>query len=107
MVFAPFTTLSKNEKQFLLSISLEEFELQLTIQKGKEAIWHCDNGILAMGLPDDPKQRTVYYSYTNLPTKGTLTIKDNAGEAATLEVIGKSWFDRQWGPFRLIDEKSH
>ena len=24
-----------------------------------------------------------------------------------MDVIGKSWFDRQWGPFRLIDSNSH
>ena len=60
-----------------------------------------------MGLPDDPIQRTTYYSYTNLPSEGTLTVQDKSGQDRELEVVGKSWFDRQWGPFRLIDSDSH
>ncbi|MFX0094069.1 MAG: lipocalin-like domain-containing protein [Candidatus Hodarchaeota archaeon] len=107
VIYAPHATLSKEQKQFKLSINLSEFDLDLLLQKGKDAFWHCDNGVLVMGLPDDPKQRTVYYSYTNLPTEGTLTIQNKSGQTCELEVVGKSWFDRQYGPFRLLDPDSH
>ena len=107
VVYAPYTVLSKNQKQLNLEINTDEFELNLILEKGKGAIWHCDNGVLAMGLPNDPKQRTVYYSYTNMPTEGTLNIRKKSGQTLELEVIGKSWFDRQYGPFRLIDRASH
>ena len=107
VIYAPYTTLSKDQNQLNLEITTDEFDLNLVLQKGKEAIWHCDNGVLAMGLPNDPKQRTVYYSYTNLPTEGNLIIRDNSGYSRELEVVGKSWFDRQYGPFRLLSRDSH
>jgi predicted secreted hydrolase len=107
VVYVPYTILSKKQKELNLEITTEEFDLHLVLQKGKEAIWHCDNGVLAMGLSSDPKQRTVYYSYTNLPTEGTLIIRDKSGQTRELEVVGKSWFDRQYGPFRLLNRASH
>jgi len=107
VVYAPYTTLSKDQNQLNLEITTDEFDLSLVLKKEKNAIWHCDNGVLAMGLPNDPKQRTVYYSYTNLPTEGTLIIRNNSGHSRELEVVGKSWFDRQYGPFRLLSRNSH
>ena len=107
VVYAPYTILSKEEKQLNLEITTDDFDLNLILQKGKGAIWHCDNGVLAMGLSNDPKQRTVYYSYTNLSTEGTLIIRNKSGQTSELEVVGKSWFDRQYGPFRLLDRASH
>ena len=67
-----------------------------------------DEGVLVMGLPKDPKQRTVYYSYPNMPTSGQVVIREAAGQQETvLQVQGKSWFDRQWGPYSLIDPATH
>lgn len=107
VVYGPYTLLSKENNQLTLVMNTKEFGIDLKLQKGKGAIWHCDNGILIMGMPADPKQRTVYYSYPNMPSEGILTIRDNSGQSRAIEVVGKSWFDRQWGPFRLVDEKSH
>ena len=107
VIFAPYTHFVKKEKEFLLSVTNEEFDLHLTLNKGKGGVWHCDKGVLAMGLPDDPRQRTTYYSYPNLPSEGSLTIKDESGQKREMEVVGKSWYDRQWGPFRLLDRDSH
>jgi predicted secreted hydrolase len=64
----------------------------------KSPVWHADNGVLVMGFPNNPKERTVYYSYTNLPTTGEVSYVDKAGKTVTLQVEGKSWLDRQWGP---------
>ena len=107
IIYEPFTKLTKEQDQFVLEMNTDEFDLNLKLQKGKGAIWHCDKGILAMGLPNDTQQRTVYYSYTNLPSEGTLTIRDEKGQTQELVVSGKSWFDRQWGPYRLVDQASH
>ena len=71
---------------------------------GKGAFWHGDEGVLVMGNESDPKQRTVYYSYTNMPTKGELTIK---GSEKPLNVRGKTWFDRQWGPYDIAKNSTH
>ena len=90
VTFGPFTTLSKEEKQLLLNMTTIDFDLDVILQKGKGAFWHCDNGVLAMGLPNDPKQRTVYYSFTNMPSEGKLTIKDNTGQSRVIEVVEKS-----------------
>jgi len=83
VVYAPFTTLSKDHNHLNLEITTDEFDLNLVLQKDKEAIWHCDKGVLVMGLPNDPKQRTVYYSYTNLPTEGTLL--ENHGSIVSMD----------------------
>ena len=107
VVYEPFTVFRKEQEYFDLKVNTEDFDLDLKMDKGKGAIWHCDDGVLAMGLPDDSQQRTVYYSYTNLLTEGTLVIKDKSNTSRTIEVVGKSWMDRQWGPFRLLDRRSH
>lgn len=107
VVYAPYASLRKEQDKFVLATTTDEFDLHLELNKGKGASWHCDNGVLVMGLPDDLKQRTVYYSYTNMPTKGGVVIRDKLGQERTLEMVGKSWLDRQWGPYRLMDADSH
>ena len=107
VVFSRFAVLKREKDQLILSMKTDEFELQLDLNKGKGAFWHADDGVLAMGLPDDPQQRTVYYSYPNMPTTGKLILFNNSKEKTILSVKGKSWFDRQWGPFRLLDPVSH
>lgn len=82
-----------------LTVTTETFDLALTLDKGKGATWHADKGVLAMGGEQDPRQRTVYYSYTNMPTTGQAVIRDPGGASQTMPVRGKSWFDRQWGPY--------
>lgn len=85
----------------------DDFLLDLNLNYGKGAFWHGDDGVLVMGEPDDPVQRTVYYSYPNMPTTGEIVLHNANGEKTTLQVIGKSWFDRQWGPYRLIEPATH
>jgi hypothetical protein len=60
-----------------------------------------DNGVLRMGV-DAPEETTVYYSYTNMPTTGTMILN---GEKKT--VTGKSWFDKQGGTYHLLNRKTH
>ncbi len=85
---------------------LDGAEMNLHFDLGKGAVWHGDNGVLVMGTPEDPVQRTVYYSYTNMPTTGQISIVNEAGETVNVQVKGKAWLDRQWGPYRLTDTQS-
>ena len=106
VAFGSRSLLTRNENGMEFSGKMKNAEMALHFDLGKGASWHGDNGVLIMGLPDDPVQRTMYYSYTNMPTTGEITfIKDN-GERTELTVTGKSWFDRQWGPYRLTDPES-
>lgn len=77
------------------------FTLDLTLDQGKGAFWHCDDGVLQMGSRR-ADQTTLYYSYTNMPTTGTLTL-----DGEHLDVTGKSWFDKQGGTFTLSDTATH
>jgi predicted secreted hydrolase len=106
VTFLPFALLQKSQNEMTLTAATQKLGLNLKLNMGKGAVWHCDNGVLAMGLPDDPFQRTVYYSYTNMPTSGNVEWRDSSGQKREMTVIGKSWFDRQWGPFRLLDTAS-
>jgi predicted secreted hydrolase len=79
----------------------KEFALDLMLEYGKGAFWHCDNGVLRMGV-DEPKETTLYFSYPNMPTSGTMTLHGKAHA-----VNGKSWFDKQGGPYSIRDRKTH
>jgi predicted secreted hydrolase len=104
--FVPFSLLQRGANEMNLMAKTKDLELNLRLNIGKGAFWHADNGVLVMGLPDDDQQRTVYYSYTNMPTSGTVSLTGASGRLELLEVKGKSWFDRQWGPFRIFNTDS-
>ena len=77
------------------------FDLNVFCEYGKGAFWHCDNGKLQMGIPGK-KQTTLYYSWTNMPTTGEVSI-----DGKTIKLTGKTWFDRQGGTYSLINPKTH
>jgi len=104
--FQPWSLLKRDNAGMDILGRMEKASLRLRLDLGKGAFWHGDNGVLVMGLPDDPVQRTVYYSYTNMPTTGELSFIDDSGGETVLTVEGKSWFDRQWGPYRMLDARS-
>jgi len=54
-----------------------------------------------MGV-DAPRQTTVYYSCPNMPATGTVAF---GGE--TKHVTGKAWFDKQGGPYALMNRRTH
>jgi len=78
-----------------------DFSLDLELRYGKGAVWHCDGGALTMGV-DQPNQTTLYYSYPNMPTRGGITL-----DGARLRVSGKTWFDKQGGPYALLRPETH
>ncbi len=105
--YMDFAWLKRGEKSMHLVVKADTFDLDLLLEKGKGATWHADDGVLVMGGAEDPKRRTVYYSYTNMPTTGRVVLRDPNGESRTMQVNGKSWFDRQWGPYKLVKANTH
>lgn len=99
--------LERRQTEMALVARTDLFEFNLTLNKGKGAFWHGDDGVLVMGAPQKPQERTVYYSYTNMPTHGEVVLHLPEGEKKRMQVAGKSWFDRQWGPYHLIDTYTH
>jgi len=106
VAFQPRSLLTRGDAGIDYVAQMNKAEIRLHFDYGKGAVWHGDNGVLVMGSPDDPVQRTVYYSYTNMPTTGQITFINDANEQTVVQVDGKSWLDRQWGPYRLTDAQS-
>lgn len=98
-------TFSQNEHSSKGHMSLhmkgDEFCLDVEMNAIKPPVWHCDDGALQMGILNDPKERTYYYSFTNLATRGKLVI---LGEEYN-NLTGKTWFDRQGGTYSLTDPR--
>jgi len=66
--FPPLADLQRYPEDISLTVETDAFSLNLNLDYGKGAFWHGDDGVLVMGEPNDPVQRTVYYSYTNMAT---------------------------------------
>jgi predicted secreted hydrolase len=99
--FSNEVTLTKDIAGMHLACNTTEFSLRLDLGYGKEPVWQCNNGYLKMGS-EKAKGTTLYYSYTNMPTTGKLS-----SNGKTVSVKGKSWFDRQSGPFNILDRKTN
>jgi predicted secreted hydrolase len=82
-------------RDITLRMNGTDYSLSLEMNAVKPPVWHCDDGVLRMGL-DDPKETTYYWSYTNLAVSGKLTLENR--EHA---VSGKAWFDKQGGTYTL------
>lgn len=81
-----------------LSMTAGEYSLTLDMDVIKPPVWHCDNGALKMGIDD---QWTYYFSYTNLAVSGKLVL-----EGKEHKVSGKGWFDKQGGPYNILDRRT-
>jgi len=84
-----------------IKLAHKDFALDLMCGYGKGSAWHCEDGFLQMGI-DDPKATTLYYSWTNMPTTGTLVLKGKE-----IELTGKTWFDKQGGNYNMADMRCH
>lgn len=91
----------KEEDGIRIQLRHKDFSMDLLCGYGKGPVWRCDNGLLQMGIPDK-KATTLYYSWTNMPTAGTLIL--NGKET---KVTGKTWFDKQGGPYSMANMKCH
>jgi predicted secreted hydrolase len=85
-----------------LTIKGKEYQLSLSMQAQKSPVWHCEDGKLRMGIPDDPRQITYYFSFTNLKAEGTLVL-----EGKKHQVKGKTWFDKQGGTYQLTKPQTN
>lgn len=94
-------SVEKKTDHMQVELSHKDFKLSLKAQYGKGAFWHCDNGKLQMALPRE-KETTLYYSYTNMPTTGKLTLNGK-----TINVKGKTWFDKQGGTYSLTKRETN
>ena len=101
--FGDFLKIIKGKSGMHMTVNADNFCFDMDMEYGKGAFWHCDNGFLMMGSDDfSEKESTTYYSYPSMPTKGTITM-----EGRTVHVQGSSWFDKQGGPYSLVDRKTH
>lgn len=87
---------SKNEKSSFGKMDLDmdnkDYSQRLHLEAKKATVWHCDDGVLLMGNTGDPKDRTFYFSITNLDLESTMELHGQVHE-----VKGKAWFDKQGG----------
>lgn len=67
----------------------DEVVLDLVLDDGKPLVLQGDRGYSRKG--DDAADASLYYSFTKLPTRGSITAN---GER--FEVSGSSWLDREW-----------
>jgi predicted secreted hydrolase len=81
-----------------LNISGQHYSLVLDMNAVKPPVWHCDNGVLKMGIDG---QWTFYWSYTNLALSGKLLL-----DGQEHQVTGKGWFDKQGGPYSPLDRRT-
>ena len=86
------------ERKLGLNMTGTDYSLVLDMEVVKPAVWHADNGTLKMGIDG---QYSYYWSYTNLALSGTLVI-----EGKKLKVTGKGWFDKQGGPYKILDRRT-
>ena len=77
----------------------EKLDFELVLVSRKAPVWHDLDGIIPMGHPGKPSERSFYYSFTNMDTTGRIAYTGSDGAEYELAVTGKSWFDRQWGAF--------
>ena len=80
--------------QWRLHTSHDGYALDLTLEPGKPAIVHGQDGYSQKG--SDPGNASHYYSFTRLQTTGTLT---RDGQAIPVE--GLSWMDHEWSTSAL------
>lgn len=84
-----------SNRELTLNMGGDDYSLSLEMKPVKPPVWHCDHGVLKMGV-DDPKETTYYWSYTNLAASGTLILGNKE-----YQVSGKAWFDKQGGTYTL------
>ena len=77
-----------------------ELSLDLTLEAGeKPLVLQGERGLSRKSAA--PGNASYYYSYTRLPTRGTLRI---AGRS--MQVSGSSWFDREWSSSALAADQA-
>lgn len=77
-----------------LNIHTLDYKASLKINQGKPMILHGTDGYSQKTL----KHASYYYSYSNLPTSGTIEL-----DGQEFIVSGRSWLDREWSSHLLSE----
>ncbi|MDY7227792.1 lipocalin-like domain-containing protein [Hyalangium rubrum] len=77
-----------------LTAEAEGVTLSLTLEEGKPLVHQGNRGLSQKG--PQPGDASYYYSFTRMPSRGTVTV-----EGRTHEVTGLSWMDREWSTSAL------
>lgn len=97
----PWSIKSLGQAFFPLNLvaDYEDIRINLFVDRGnKPLVLQGDKGLSQKG--SEIGNASYYYSYTRLPTKGSLSINDE-----TFQVTGNSWFDREWSSSALADDQ--
>jgi len=76
-----------------------EIALKLELQAGKPRVLQGDRGYSVKN--QESGGASYYYSYTRLPTRGSLQTP-----AGSFKVQGQSWYDREWSTSALSTEQT-
>jgi predicted secreted hydrolase len=71
-----------------------DIAVDLTVSPAKPVVLQGDRGLSRKG--PEPGNASFYYSFTRMPTHGTVGLG-----AETLEVSGEAWMDREWSTSAL------
>lgn len=77
----------------------DKIAIDLILSQGKPLTLQGDQGLSQKSA--DPGNASYYYSYSRLPTQGTIQINGQ-----TFTVNGASWLDREWSTSALGPEQS-
>ncbi len=81
-----------------LRASQDDVAIDLTLETAKPLVLQGDRGLDRKG--PGPGNASYYYSFTRLPTTGTITV-----EGRSYTVRGLSWKDHEWSTSALGDEQ--
>lgn len=77
-----------------LQAAADDVAIELTLEQGKPAVLQGERGLSQKSA--EPGNASYYYSFTRMPTSGTLQIG-----GARYAVRGLSWMDREWSTSAL------
>ena len=82
-----------------LHAATDGIAIDLTLNKGKPMVLNGQAGFSRKSK--EAGQASYYYSFTRLPTAGTIRI-----DGRTVRVLGNSWMDREWSTSALSEEQA-
>jgi predicted secreted hydrolase len=82
-----------------LHAAADGIAIDLTLNSGKPMVLHGQAGFSRKS--SEIGQASYYYSFTRLPTAGTIQI-----DGRTVQVQGDSWMDREWSTSALSEEQA-
>jgi len=97
----PWSIKSQGQAFFPLNLvaDYKDMRINLLVDRGnKPLVLQGNKGLSQKG--SETGNASYYYSFTRLPTKGSIAIDDE-----TFQVSGNSWFDREWSSSALADDQ--